>query len=68
MLVTSTPELGGRSFGTNVMEALLVAYAEADSALTREQYNQLLAELEFVPRIVDLHNNRRKLTNSVRVL
>lgn len=56
-LVTSTPELSGRSFGTNVMEALLVAYAGAGSALTREEYNQLLAELDFVPRIVNLQAN-----------
>lgn len=54
-LVTSTPELSGRSFGTNVMEALLVAYAGADSALTPEEYNQLLAELDFIPRIVNLN-------------
>ena len=57
MLVTSTPELGGRSFGTNVMEALLVADAQAGSALSKEHYNRLLAELEFVPRIVNLQAN-----------
>lgn len=57
ILVTSTPELSGRSFGTNVMEALLVAYAGAGSALTRDQYNQLLAELNFIPRIVELQAN-----------
>lgn len=54
-LVTSTPELSGRSFGTNVMEALLVAYAGAGAALTNEEYNQLLAELDFTPRIVYLN-------------
>lgn len=53
-LVTSTPELNGRSFGTNVMEALLVAYAGADSALSHEDYNRLLQELNFIPRVVHL--------------
>lgn len=53
-LVTSTPELEGRSFGTNVMEALLVAYAGAKAALSREEYNVLLEELGFIPRVVDL--------------
>ena len=52
-LVTSTPELSGRSFGTNVMEALLVAYVGAKEALSREEYNDLLAELNFIPRIVN---------------
>ena len=51
-LVTSTPELNGRSFGTNVMEALLVAYAEASTSLSRDEYNNLLKELDFIPRIV----------------
>lgn len=54
-LVTSTPELSGRSFGTNVMEALLVAYAKADSALARDEYSRLLTELNFCPRIVELN-------------
>ena len=34
-LVTSTPELGGRRFGTNVVEALLLTYARARSGGTR---------------------------------
>ena len=53
-LVTTTPVLGGRSFGTNAMEALLVAYAGAHSALSNEEYNNLLDELKFVPRIEHL--------------
>lgn len=53
-LVTTTPELNGRSFGTNVMEALLVAYAESKSALTRDEYIRLLQELNFTPRVVNL--------------
>lgn len=53
-LVTTTPELNGRSFGTNVMEALLVAFAESKSPLAREEYSRLLKELNFQPRIVKL--------------
>lgn len=53
-LVTTTPVLNGRSFGTNVMEALLVAYAGADAALSSEEYCRLLQELNFVPRVEHL--------------
>jgi hypothetical protein len=50
-LVTTTPVLNGRSFGTNVMEALLVAYAGADGALSNDEYIRVLEELNFVPRV-----------------
>ena len=53
-LITTTPEMDGRSFGTNVMEALLVCMAEGNQELSEEQYNELLAELQMRPRIVDL--------------
>jgi len=60
-LVTTTPVLQGRSFGTNVMEALLVAYAQSNKALTKEQYTQLLTELNFVPRINNLQEQECKI-------
>lgn len=53
-LVTTTPEINGRSFGTNVMEALLVAYANAKTGLRSEEYISLLNELDFIPRIEHL--------------
>ena len=53
-LVTTTPVLNGRSFGTNAMEALLVAYAQAGAALSREEYCRLLQELDFIPRVEHL--------------
>lgn len=53
-LVTTTPEMNGRSFGTNVMEALLVCMAGGRGELTEEQYNKLLKELELEPRVVQL--------------
>lgn len=53
LLVTSTPEIAGRSFGTNVMEALLVSFAGKKPAELREQdYLDLLEKLKFEPRVV----------------
>ncbi|NMA02988.1 MAG: quinate 5-dehydrogenase [Clostridia bacterium] len=53
-LITTTPEFNGRSFGTNVMEACLVALAGNNQELTAEDYNRLLDKLNFAPRILDL--------------
>ncbi len=53
-LVTTTPEIKGRSFGTNVMEALLIAYTGSQKELTPNEYNLLLKELDFRPRIMHL--------------
>ena len=56
VLVTTTPEFDGRSFGTNVMEALLVALSgKRLSALTAQDYESLLDKLAFKPRIVELN-------------
>lgn len=52
LLVTTTPELNGRSFGTNVMEAVLVCIAgKAPEDMTPEDYNTLLDKIGFKPRI-----------------
>ena len=54
-LVTTTPELEGRSFGTNVMEALLVALSgQGQNALSAKEYEGLLDRLAFKPRVVEL--------------
>lgn len=53
-LVTTTPEIEGRSFGTNVMEALLVAYSGGKTELKKEEYERLLIELDFKPRVMQL--------------
>lgn len=53
-LITTTPEIEGRSFGTNVMEALLVAYTGSKNELKDDEYLLLLKELDFKPRIVQL--------------
>lgn len=50
-LITTTPELQGRSFGTNVMEALLIAVEGSKSELTEKRYDELLDIIGFVPRV-----------------
>jgi hypothetical protein len=54
-LITTTPEMDGRSFGTNVMEALLVCLAGGKKELSEDEHNRSLAELELIPRIVALN-------------
>ncbi|NLZ92489.1 MAG: quinate 5-dehydrogenase [Firmicutes bacterium] len=54
-LITTTPELNGRSFGTNVMEALLVALAGEKHELAASEYEKWLSQLNFTPRITHLN-------------
>lgn len=52
MLITTTPELAGRSFGTNVMEAVLVSISNIlHKGLTQEDYENVLDRIGFEPRI-----------------
>ena len=52
LLITTTPEMDGRSFGTNVMEGVLVALSgRKPSELTPEDYLKLLAQLKWEPRV-----------------
>lgn len=53
-LITTTPELNGRSFGTNVMEAVLVALSGGGKELAADDYQKLLDKIGFVPRILNL--------------
>jgi hypothetical protein len=54
-LVTTTPVYEGRSFGTNVMEAALVAILGKPWAeITPEEYLGLLEKLNFRPQILNL--------------
>lgn len=50
-LVTSTPVLDGRSFGTNMMEAALIAASGKARLLTRLELEDMLQELEFHPQL-----------------
>ena len=54
-LVTSTPVLEGRSFGTNMMEAALVAISGKNRKLTRAEINELLDQLGFEPQLQELN-------------
>lgn len=48
-VITTTPEFGGRSFGTNVMEGVFAALG----AKTSEEYLALLEQLDWKPRVVE---------------
>jgi len=51
LLITTTPELNGRSFGTNVMEAAIVALSgKRPEEMGSEGFDQMLDQLEFRPR------------------
>jgi hypothetical protein len=53
-LVTTTPDFGGRSFGTNVVEAALVALlGKTWSEVTEDDYRRLLRDLDLKPRVID---------------
>lgn len=55
-LITTTPELDGRSFGTNVMEGVLVALSgRKPSELTPDDYLKLLTQLNWQPRVETLN-------------
>jgi hypothetical protein len=51
-LVTTTPELKGRSFGTNVLEAALITLLDKPwEQVVPHDYMQLLKQLDLKPRI-----------------
>ena len=54
-LVTTTPVLDGRSFGTNMMEAALVAVSGKGRPLTFDELNQMLDKLGFEPQLQELN-------------
>jgi len=50
-LVTTTPRLQGRSFGTNVMEATLVALSGKGRSLTTDEISEMLVQLDYGPSL-----------------
>ncbi len=54
-LITSTPRLEGRSFGTNMMEAALVAVAGKSRPLTTDELQEMLDRLDIRPSIQQLN-------------
>jgi hypothetical protein len=53
-LVTSTPRFEGRSFGTNMMEAALVAAAGRGRALTHNELAELVGRIQMEPQLQTL--------------
>jgi hypothetical protein len=54
-LVTTTPVLEGRSFGTNMMEAALVAVSGKGRPLTWDELSQMIDKLGFEPHLQELN-------------
>ncbi|HRN51196.1 MAG TPA: hypothetical protein PLC52_10060 [Anaerolineales bacterium] len=54
-LLTTTPVYDGRSFGTNMLEAALVAAAGKDRKLTHDELNQMIDELKLQPQLQELN-------------
>jgi hypothetical protein len=52
-VITTTPRYDGRSFGTNMMEAALTAYAGKGRRLSDEELNGLIDELELKPSVTN---------------
>jgi hypothetical protein len=50
-VVTTTPVLDGRSFGTNMMEAAMTAVAGRNRPLTHAELNEMLAKLNLKPTV-----------------
>ena len=51
MAITTTPRYEGRSFGTNVLEAALTAYAGKGRTLSDAELNALIDELDLRPSV-----------------
>jgi len=54
-LVTTTPVMDGRSFGTNMMEAALIAIAGKGRVLTTDELNALIDQLGIEPQLQKLN-------------
>jgi len=54
-LVTTTLSFDGRTFGTNMMEAALVAVAGKKRVLTTDELNALIDQLGFEPQLQELN-------------
>lgn len=53
-IITSTPRVQGRSFGTNALEAAIVAVSGENRELTRTEYTEFLKKLKIKPVIEKL--------------
>jgi hypothetical protein len=53
-VITTTPRYEGRSFGTNMLEAALTAYAGKGRRLADDEFNGLIDELGLKPTVMNL--------------
>lgn len=59
MLITAALELGGRSFATNVLQALVVAFASKDpEAISPQEYVDWIRRFDIHPRVAWLNEPR----------
>ena len=56
LVITTTPRYEGRSFGTNMMEAALTAYAGKGRTLTDAELNALIDALDLRPTVMWLRD------------
>lgn len=54
-LITTTLSFDGRTFGTNMMEAALIAVAGKGRVLTTDELNTLIDQLKFEPQLQELN-------------
>jgi hypothetical protein len=54
LVITTTPRYEGRSFGTNMLEAALTAFAGKGRNLTDAELNDIIDELELRPTVLRL--------------
>ncbi|CUH96438.1 hypothetical protein P22_2528 [Propionispora sp. 2/2-37] len=55
MLVTTTPDMGGRSYGTNILEGILVALSgKPPGTLSVQEYENILDKINIKPRVETL--------------
>lgn len=54
-LVTTTPVLDGRTFGTNMIEAALVAVSGKNRPLTWEELDEMITKLDLGPQLQELN-------------
>ncbi len=60
LLITTTPEFNGRSFGTNVMEGVVVSLLKTkNKGRTLDEYREILNKLDFKPRVEYLNGVKK---------
>jgi hypothetical protein len=61
-VMTTTPVLNGRSFGTNMMEAALTAVSGKNRPLTNDELQALIDQLDLKPTLHDLSDQQTPAT------